>query len=437
MRPPAAPADLADGAKRVLEENWLGDATRPGPHLYPHQWSWDAAFIAIGYATFAPERGWQELRSLFAGQWKSGLVPHIVFHPEAGAYFPGPDVWRTAESGLPPDGVRTSGIVQPPLHATAARRLFEATPEPAEALQALEELVPKLAAWHDYLYRERDPDGDGLVAIRHPWESGQDDSPAWDVALGAVPLDMARLPAYRRVDLTMAPAEERPTQSSYDVYMALVECFKESRYDETEIRRRCPFQVEDVLFNSLLARAGEDLAVLAESLGWEGERFRRQAAGTRAGVNGRLWSDRLGHYMSYDRREGRRLPPAVAGSFAPLFAGIPDGDRAHRLLELLSSPRFWQPGAGYGIPSCDRLAPAFSPRRYWRGPVWPNLNWLIRSGLRGYGFETYADALRDVTLELVKRSGFREYFDPRRGEGLGSESFSWTAALVLDLLAEA
>jgi hypothetical protein len=39
-------------AKTILEFNWAGGYTRPGPRLYPHQWSWDSALIAIGYARY-------------------------------------------------------------------------------------------------------------------------------------------------------------------------------------------------------------------------------------------------------------------------------------------------------------------------------------------------------------------------------------------------
>ena len=60
-------------------------------------------------------------------------------------------------------------------------------------------------------------------------------------------------------------------------------------------------------------------------------------------------------------------------------------------------------------------------------PVWINVNWLL------------ADVLprdhTEATLELVARSGMREYFDPHTGEGLGAECFAWTAALALDLIA--
>ena len=47
-----------------------------------------------------------------------------------------------------------------------------------------------------------DPEKTGLVYIRHPWESGLDNSPNWDRPLGNIPIDRVRLPAYRRKDLT-------------------------------------------------------------------------------------------------------------------------------------------------------------------------------------------------------------------------------------------
>lgn len=74
-------SQLIPQAKGVLEGNWMGHATKPAPQLYPHQWSWDSAFIAIGYAHFDQDRAEKELRSLFRGQWSNGLLPHIVFNP--------------------------------------------------------------------------------------------------------------------------------------------------------------------------------------------------------------------------------------------------------------------------------------------------------------------------------------------------------------------
>src|SRR6266540_425750 len=94
---------LAQRALAVLERNSMGHATKPSPRLYPHQWSWDSACIAIGYAHVDQARAERELRSLFAGQWRNGLLPHIVFS-EGGDYFPGPEFWQTERS---PDAPRS------------------------------------------------------------------------------------------------------------------------------------------------------------------------------------------------------------------------------------------------------------------------------------------------------------------------------------------
>ena len=92
--------EIAAGARRVLDENWLGASTLPSRTLYPHQWSWDSAFIAIGRSWYDEARAQQELRSLFRGQWADGRVPHIVFNPSVGeeAYFPGPAFWQSSSA---------------------------------------------------------------------------------------------------------------------------------------------------------------------------------------------------------------------------------------------------------------------------------------------------------------------------------------------------
>ena len=428
-------ADLAAAAEAVLDANWLGGSTLPGPRLYPHQWSWDSAFVAIGNAVRASDRARTELETLFDAQWKNGLVPHIVFRPDTAAYFPGPETWRTDVSEHAPRDRSTSGIVQPPVHATAAWRVHELAPDPDASLSWLGRLFPKLAAWHDYLYRERDADDDGLVAIRHPWESGMDDSPAWDTPLAAIELEPGAVPPYPRKDLTMARAEERPTAAAYDQYVHLVESFKRHRYDEREIRAHCPFMVEDPSFNALLVAAGEDLARIADALGEDGARFLEQARRTADQMNTRLWNGALHSYVPFDRVARRQVLAPVAGGFVPLFAGIPSAGRAQLMVRQLDSPHFWPSGGpGCPLPTCDRLSPGFVPTRYWRGPLWVNVNWLISRGLRRYGRHAYADAIAASTLKLVRDGGFREYFHPETCEGLGSDQFSWSAALALDLL---
>ncbi len=78
-----APAEVSPLAAGVLRRNSLESWTRPAPGLYPHQWSWDSAFIALGLAHLDNSRATRELESLFASQWANGKVPHIVFNPDA------------------------------------------------------------------------------------------------------------------------------------------------------------------------------------------------------------------------------------------------------------------------------------------------------------------------------------------------------------------
>ena len=76
----------------------------------------------------------------------------------------------------------------------------------------------------------------------------------------------------------------------------------------------------------------------------------------------------------------------------------------------------------------------FSPQRYWRGPVWINIDWFLMQGMERYGYEKHAQRMRQTIVDLCREEGFREYFDTN-GTRLGSGLFSWTAALLIDVLA--
>lgn len=159
-----------------------------------------SAFISIGYSRYNCTRGMVELESLFSGQWRNGLLPHIVFNKATppGSYFPGPRFWlSTVDSlGEAPVDVNTSGIIQPPVHPIAVKLLVDRADqsERTKAAGFLERMFPKLELWMEYLYSERDPDENGLVYIRHPWESGMDNSPIWDTPMAGIPFEKSSIP---------------------------------------------------------------------------------------------------------------------------------------------------------------------------------------------------------------------------------------------------
>ena len=261
---------LRSEAEAVLDTNWLGHSTKPSAHLYPHQWSWDSAFIAIGNARCGrTDRAVVELRRLVDAQWSTGMVPHMVFDQEATGYFPSAELWGTRSIAVMPDGLLTSGMCQPPVHALAVREVA-ANLDDAARRTFLGEMSERLQAWHDYLHRTRAVDS-GLIELWHPWEAGMDNSPVWDAALARLDPAPDDIPPYRRIDTDVADAGERPTADHYDRYIYLLEQLRRVEYqprDPTQL----PFRVCDVLFNALLADADAELAAIVTELGSTGAR---------------------------------------------------------------------------------------------------------------------------------------------------------------------
>lgn len=426
--------DYVGAARQVLRANWTGAYTRPSPSLYPHQWNWDSGFIAMGYAHYDQKRARRELASLFAQQWPNGMLPHIVFNPEAlGHYFPEPDFWQA------PDGRPTSGITMPPLHATACRHIYAAAEDGDAAGDFLRFMYPKLMALHRYLHRERDPDGSGLVYIRHPWESGLDNSPAWDEPLKRIQVRKEKLPAYERKDLEHGvPADQRPSDKDYDRYVHLVNLFRRLDYREEEIRKECPFLIKDVLFNSILCRADRDLLMISDALKQDGSEVKEWVEATSGAISRSLWCPECNQFESFDLVGGRLIHSATAAGFLPLFGSAASSEQAQNLFETLDSIAFCalHQGNCFTVPNYDMTREDFDSRNYWRGPVWININWMVSKGLKGYGYVEKADAMKRDMIQLPIRFGFHEYFDSRTGKGYGSDSFSWTAALFLDLVHE-
>ena len=81
----------------------------------------------------------------------------------------------------------------------------------------------------------------------------------------------------------------------------------------------------------------------------------------------------------------------------------------------------------------ERSDTNYEPQRYWRGPIWPHVNWMISEGLKEYGYNELSKKIRMQTLELISKLGFHEYYHPLGEFGFGGDSFSWTAAVYLIL----
>lgn len=435
--PPSMHTTVHNAARHVLSRNWTGSSTVPSRGLYPHQWSWDSAFIAIGLRHLSPVRAQRELETLLRAQWGDGRIPHIVFNAAVPltAYFPSPDFWRSATSGASagaPAHVETSGLVQPPVHALAAWLVHQADPAASARRDFLPRLYPRLVAWQRYLTDHRDLGGRGLVAIVHPWESGMDNSPCWDAPLSRV--TPAPADSFRRADLTHGTPDDRPTDLDYARYVRLAANYRDLGYDDTTTPH--PFAVEDPGFNALLAASEHALAEIAAVAGADPADHLVRAEQLTTSLVKRLWHAEVGQFLPHDVTTGETVWERSAAGLLPLLLpGLPE-PVSSALVRTAHGPHFGLGDTSRLVPSYDLTGPAFDPFRYWRGPAWFNVNWLLERGLRRYGSPGQADELRTAMLRAALASGFSEYVDPYTGEARGSRDFSWTAALTVDLLAD-
>ena len=157
-----SPNEPDAAARAILNANDRGGYTVPNGRVYPFQWNWDSAFVALGFDTF--DRAWTEIETVVRAHWADGFLPHIVFWKDDPGYFPGPSVWSTGKQPV------TSGITQPPVAATSVRKLWESAKAAREGERyraRLEALLPKLLAWHRWFAAYRDFEQRGVVVAIH------------------------------------------------------------------------------------------------------------------------------------------------------------------------------------------------------------------------------------------------------------------------------
>jgi glutaredoxin len=429
--------EIHQKAVKILDKNRLDSWTMPSSRLYPHLWNWDSGFISRGYLYYDPERAYRELKSLFRGQWNDGFLPHIIFNPEYVDHFPGPGYWNAGNSGKVPPGIFTSGISQPPVHATMIVEAAKLDPEEERAQSFLKEIYPKLKKLHNFFFNERDPLSENLVSIVHPWESGLDNAPLWDEPLGAITeTSKWALDMQKKYD-ALSEQGERPKRTYIEKYSYLIENLFKNNYNWQKISENHPFLIQGVLFNSILCKSEHDLGKIAETVGLDAHTHYERADKIKTAINKKLYDETDGNYYNFDMVGRKHIKRETIFSYMPLFAGIPDEDRGKVVLDNLRAHCFCIADMDcVAVPSYDMCQVDFEGEFYWRGPVWANINWYIAQGVRHYGEIELADWIENSLIALADRKGFYEYYDPDSGKGLGAKDFSWTAALVIDLIAK-
>lgn len=430
--------ELKKKAIEVLKKNWKDGFSIPCANLYPFQWFWDSGLIAIGFAHFDMPKAETEIKTLLDAQWENGFIPHIIFHTETDSYFPGADFHRSELHPASSKKYRSTGMTQPPVTGFVLQEIYRISDNKAKTLKFVSEVIDKVYDNHTYFYNQRDPQNEGLVYIYHNWESGTDNSPLWDDIWKTMnPPDYT----FERRDTTHVDAAQRPSKREYDHYLHIIEIAKAHNYSDDKIAELSPFLVQDPLFNALLIKSNVALIDLYELIGGnEAKVDQLKKWNTQAvkSFNEKLFDEELGAYIHYDLRNEMPIRFVSSSSFSPLFAGIPSKERAEKMVKVLMEK--FGGNHQYLCASFDPTSERFNPKKYWRGPVWINLNWMLYNGLEAYGFSEIAERAKRDTVELLTKNGFYEYFDSRKETsddgkgGYGGNNFSWSAALLIDLL---
>jgi len=414
---------IIDEAKRVLYGNLKSGFSRwadteykyvaPAKDHYRHQWFWDSCFHAIVLSHFDLELAKNEIRNLLKAQQPSGFVPHMIFWDRG--IFGWRELLRPLESA-PSLRPKTSQLIQPPLLAEAV----EATYKKEKNSDFLYEVLPKLVAYYKWLARERDPDDDGLISIIAPYESGMDQSPSYDPVLG---IENSPAPAVALLGRTVT-------------FRNMVR-----GYNLKKIFAADYFNVEDVLVNSIYIKNLQILSHLLQEIDNEeaARSFHQRADKVKEALIKKCYDKSDGFfYDRYGEEEKAAKVKTIKGLF-PLILDLPK-PMARDLVKnhLFNQDEFDLP---FAVPTVARNERSFSPAPaivakepvIWRGPTWINTNWYIVKGLKHQGYEEEAKRLIERSVELIRRSGFREFFNPFTGEGYGAHNFGWST-LVVDMI---
>ena len=396
--------DIVKESHRVLKENRRRtdghQYTLPSPDSYPYQWLWDSCFHAIVLARLETDFAKEELRALVSKQFEDGMIPHMIYWQDG-------DLHRY-EWGK--DG--TSALTQPPMIAYAAEQIYKNGGDK----DFLREIYPSLWKFYKYLIEKRDPRKNHLASIINPDESGEDNSSRFDEVLGVshdVSLDNH---LKKRIELI-----EKNIKCNFDAE----NCMKNH------------FWVKDVPFNSIIIENLEVLERLALELNIEKDAefirshilFMKEAMRKFMFEDGVFWSTYGKNYI--------KIKVATWAHFTPLFAGIYSQEEAKAVVRnhLLNEETFKSP---FGIRTVSKQEPSYHATALsfsWRGPIWFVPHWFIYKGLIRYGFKKEAKMIRDASSTLLEKEGFREYYNPETGEGLGAKNFTW-GALVADMIEE-
>ncbi|MDL2144343.1 trehalase family glycosidase [Flavobacterium tructae] len=343
-------------------------------------WAWDSWKHAVAVANYNSELAKDQMRALFDYQEPNGFIPDCIYRNNL----------------LEENNYRNT---KAPLAAWAIWKIYEKSKD----INFIKEFYPKLKLYHNWWYKDRDHDQDGLcefgstdgTVIAAKWESGMDN---------AVRFDDSKI-------LKNGEKAFSLDQESVDLNSFL---YAEKNY---------------------LQKMAEVLKLTEESKKWKGE-----STALKVKIQNQFWDAATGWF--YDTTiDGKTLIKAMGcEGYLPVWAEVATAEQAQlakqNMLDTASLNTF------VPLPTLAANHPKFKPDNgYWRGPVWLDQSYFGINGLEKYGYVKEANELAHKLIYnaegvLDKGTSIRENYQPITGRGLEAYNFSWSASHYLMLLLE-
>jgi len=376
----------------------------PAQGKYPHQWLWDSCFHCISMSHFNVDLAKKEMMTLLSMVQEDGFLPCVTFWKS--------NIFTRIFNNFFYSSDHFSRITQPPVLGISLEKIYERSKDE----EFLRKALPLAKKYYCWLMKNRDIDNDGLVSIIHPFESGADECPVFDKIYGL------------------------NHSNTLTVYLCLVKNLMDCKrldWNLDKISREGIFNVESVGFNCIYAQGLRSMSRLFSEVGNDKDArfFSKMAEKTEKAILQKTYDNVKDVFLDLAFSEKLRVPVVSFFSLMPLILDTIDPVISDLIIRkhLLNPKEFWAP---YPIPSVSMDDPYFSASGttlLWRGPTWININWFIFNGLKKHGYKEIAREILKKTVELILKSGFREFYNPFTGEGLRTKDYGWST-LVVDML---
>lgn len=285
----------------------------------------------------------------------------------------------------------------------------------------LKEMYPKLKAYHEWWYTNRDHNKNGVaeyggmvhkfnnspeeIILAAAWESGMDNATRFDVE------------GYGKDDIGVKVFENKDKNNKLLGYS---------------------INQESVDLNSFLYAEKIYLAQMAKILGEQedSKEFYSSASQLKKYINENMFDENTGYYydLQFDEKGNTKLlvnRGKGTEGYIPLWANVADKDKAKKVVENVLDENVMNTYLPF--PTAAKDNPKYNPTKYWRGPVWLDQAYFGIIGLDNYGYKKEA---KELTTKLFDRSeglmgdgAIRENYNPETGEGLHCSNFSWSASI--------